>query len=215
MMYRVIAALTAMIGLSACSASDGVSTSSRSATLTGVVCPPSGTLVTRDDGTHLRYGGTDSRDPAVCLVGTPSGTTARALGGLVATHPTNESVRRQALASLFPLEPGRSSYAQYGLVTPLNPSANSTPFEESFRVVGEKSYQMHNQTRPAWVVETRLNSIMDPATRFVTIYEIDKQTGVVLSQTTTSPTGAVPSPALRSYRVTDIEVPSSRVASGS
>ena len=208
-----LAVLGAAFTLGAC-ASDQVATTSRpGGELAGVLCPPAGTVVTRDNGSRLRYGGSDPSDPATCLIGTPAGNTVKALGGLIVVHPVNATQRRQALASLFPLAPGRSSYTRYNLVNSLSPMANQNPFEESFRVVGETPVQLATETRQAWIVEGRLNSSMDANIRFVSNYHIDKQTGAVLAFTNRSATMGNVGTASLPYRVLDISVPGQQVAS--
>jgi hypothetical protein len=61
------------------------------------------------------------------------------------------------------------------------------------------------ETRQAWVVEGVLRSLMDGSTVYDSVYSIDKATGVVLSQATTSSTGATS--GARPFRVTDLAVP--------
>jgi len=202
-----VALIGASLALAACSAGQVASTSPETAALSGVVCPPAGTVAVRDDGSRIRYAGADPNDPAVCLVRTQQGT-SRALGGLLTTHPMNESIRRQALTSLFPLAEGRSSTARYRLVNTARADFLATPFQESFRVSGETGFQTEGETRPAWIVDGVLQSMMDNSFILNSRYTIDKETGAILAQETTSSTGATV--AARPWRVTELTVPTRR-----
>ena len=203
-----VALVGASLALAACSSGQIASTSPTSTTLSGVVCPPAGMVAMRDDGSRVRYAGADPADPAVCLVRTSQGT-SRAVGGLLTTHPMNEGIRRQALASLFPLAPGRSSTARYQLVNQaLRPDLQPVPFEESFRVVGETGFHTESEERPAWTVEGTLRSMLDPSFVLNSSYTIDKATGAILAQSTTSSTGVMV--AARPWRVTELTLPTRR-----
>ncbi|MBB5695902.1 MULTISPECIES: hypothetical protein [Acetobacterales] len=203
-----VALVGATLTLAACSAGQVASTPPTTTALSGVVCPPAGTVAVRDDGVRVRYAGADPNDPAVCLVRTQQGT-ARALGGLLTTHPMNEGIRRQALASLFPLAPGRSSTARYQLVNQaFRPDMQPVPFEESFRVVGETVFQTESEERPAWAVEGTLRSMLDTSFVLHSTYTIDKETGAILAQAGTSRAGAVYS--ARPWRVTELTLPTRR-----
>lgn len=172
------------------------------AAISGVVCPPAGTIAVREDGSRVRYSGADPSDPAFCLVATPTGGTNRSLGGLASTQPSNEAVRRNAMASLFPLAEGRASTARYGLVSPLNPLYEN-PFEESFRVIGGSTYRLEDgEQRQTWLVESILRSMLDPSVAFTTTSQVDKETGVILSQSTVTASGGVP--AGRPFRVAEL-----------
>ncbi|PWC26845.1 hypothetical protein CR165_20995 [Pseudoroseomonas aestuarii] len=173
--------------------------------ISGVVCPPAGTVAVRDDATHVRYAGADPADPAVCLVRGPAGTTQRMIGGLISTHPVNDAQRRAAIAGLFPLAPGKATSVSYTLVSPLVPHPQAFPFEESFRVSGDSSYNLNGTTRPTWVVESSLRSQLDPAANFNMTYNIDKETGVILSYNIYTHTGG--NLASRPFRVTQLELP--------
>ena len=205
--YVGLALVGGALALGACSGDQVASTAQSQTPLAGVVCPPAGTVVRRDNGSYLRYGGADPADPATCILGTPNGGTVKALGGLIVTHPINAAQRRQALASLFPLAPGRASHVRYGLVSPANPAAHSIPFEESFRVTGESTVQLADGPRQTWVVQGALTSIADAGFRFRSTYQIDKQTGAVLAYDNSSPTGAVVGAAALPYRVLEMTVP--------
>ena len=173
--------------------------------ISGVVCPPAGTIAVREDGSRVRYSGADPSDPAFCLVTTPTGGTSRSLGGLTSTQPSNEAVRRNAMASLFPLAEGLTSTARFGLVSPLNPLYEN-PFEESFQVVGERAYRLEDgEQRQTWLVESTLRSMLDPSVAFITASQVDKETGVILSQSTISASGSVP--AGRPFRVAELRRP--------
>ncbi|EFH12941.1 hypothetical protein ACFFMP_12340 [Pseudoroseomonas cervicalis] len=193
--------------LSGCGASRGVDTAQAAPrSISGVVCPPAGLVAVRDDNTHVRYAGADPSDPGTCLVNTPGGAPQRMVGGLISTHPVNDAQRREAIAGLFPLAVGKSTKVSYSLVSALVPHPQFFPTEETFRVAGETSYNLNGAARPAWVVEGGMRSQMDPAGNYTMIYNIDKETGVILSYTLTSRTGG--NLFARPFRVTQLEVAS-------
>ncbi|WP_426960382.1 hypothetical protein [Muricoccus radiodurans] len=181
--------MTVGIALSACAPELTASAPGGRTQISGVVCPPAGTVAVRDDGSRLRYAGADPSDPAVCLVRTGM-TTTRMLGGLMATQPVNDADRRAGLASLYPLAIGRTATVRYRLVNP-RVIGQTFPFEETFRVTGEASVTLEDgATRQAWVVQGRNRNLNDGQGVFDTTYQIDKETGVILNQVTTSMTGA-------------------------
>jgi hypothetical protein len=116
-------------------------------------CPAPGTRATYGGATHI-FRGSDPDDPAIC-VREVNGTERRHLFNLLPLPMREERPARQALAALWPLEPGRSASFQHSVA-----AANNDTFvqRETLRVERAETVLLAGRQRDVVVISRAIEA---------------------------------------------------------
>lgn len=116
----------------------------------GFQCPPAGTTIVTSDGRTITYGGAASGDPFTCTGSTTAGGQQAWLANFYPVPTEDEATLRRNLATLWPLEPGRS----VSFTRQIRASNGALAFVTTgWHVLGPRTLPVAGQQRQVLVIE--------------------------------------------------------------